>query len=279
MFSITAVVPDLPRIKVIDVGAMKVGEDDAYSRLVAACDCEVVGFEPVAAALERLRAMAEPGRTYLPHVVGDGSRQVFHETSAPMTSSLFEPDPAVFERFQALGEALTVVNRTPVDTVRLDDIPEVAGADYLKLDVQGAELMALGGATETLKGVVAIHTEVEFVPLYRGQPLFADIDAFLRARGFLFHRFTGIAGRTFKPLLLKDPGAAMSQSLWGEAVFVRDFRTFDDLLAPSLLKLAAILHENYGSLDLAVLALSAYDKRAATTLNQDYLGRLTRPTT
>ena len=77
--------------------------------------------------------------------------------------------------------------------------------------------------------------------------------------------------------LLKDPGAAMSQSLWGEAVFVRDFRRFDQLPPPALLKLAAILHENYGSLDLAALALGAHDKLAATAYHDAYVGHLTRP--
>jgi hypothetical protein len=98
-----------------------------------------------------------------------------------------------------------------------------------------------------LKDVLVIQTEVEFVALYKEQPLFSDIDAFLRAIGFQFHRISTV-GRTFKPLIVNnDVNATMSQQLWGDAIHVRDFMTFDQLAPLALLKLATILHENYGS--------------------------------
>jgi len=57
------------------------------------------------------------------------------------------------------------------------------------------------------------------------------------------------AGRTFKPLLVNnDVNTAMSQMLWGDAVYVRDFMAFDRLAPVALLKLACIVHECYGSL-------------------------------
>jgi hypothetical protein len=59
--------------------------------------------------------------------------------------------------------------------------------------------------------------------------------------------------------------------MWGEAVYVRDFRAFDRLPAEALLKIAVILHENYGSTDLAARALSAHDKAAGADLTDRYL--------
>ena len=47
-----------------------------------------------------------------------------------------------------------------------------------------------------------MQTEVEFVPLYKKQPLFAEVDIALRELGFVFHRFGGMAGRTMKPLVV-----------------------------------------------------------------------------
>jgi hypothetical protein len=52
------------------------------------------------------------------------------------------------------------------------------------------------------KGVHVQQTEVEFVPLYTNQPLFAEVDIALRELGFVFHRFGGMAGRTMKPLVV-----------------------------------------------------------------------------
>ena len=191
-----------------------------------------------------------------------------------MTSSLLEPDSALLDKFQKLGNLVQVVKTHRVETRRLDDIAEVAGADYLKVDVQGGEMLVFGGAVELLKSVLVINTEVEFVPLYKQQPLFADIDTFLRAHGFLLHRLS-FTGRTFKPLIWNnDLNSMMSQVLWGDAIYVRDFMRFDQLSAEALLKVAAILHENHGSLDLAAVALAAHDQKTGSQLHARYLQAL-----
>ncbi|MFY7697106.1 MAG: hypothetical protein ACOVQK_12230 [Cyanobium sp.] len=41
--------------------------------------------------------------------------------------------------------------------------------------------MALQNATTVLATASVIQCEVEFVELYKGQPLFADVDSFLRS--------------------------------------------------------------------------------------------------
>ena len=64
----------------------------------------------------------------------------------------------------------------------------------------------------------------------------------------------------------------LSQWLWGDAVYVRDFMQFEALPPTALLKLAAILHEN--SLDLAAVALEAYDRMRGSQLQPRYLQEL-----
>jgi len=156
--------PPLPPLKIIDVGAMSLGEEqDAYSPLKKGFPCEVIGFEPVTAECEKLAAKNVPGHTYLPYFVGDGSVRTFYECNSSMTSSLFEPNTALLEKFQALAELTRVVKTSTVQTQRLDDIPETARSDFLKLGVQGAELLVLSGAESRLKDVLVIHTEIEFV--------------------------------------------------------------------------------------------------------------------
>ena len=250
---------------------------DAYSHLTSAVPCNVIGFEPVASECEKLIALNIPGRTFLPYFVGDGSVRTFYECNYPMTSSLFEPNTALLAKFQRLEELTQVVRTSIVETRRLDDIAATAGVDFLKLDIQGGEMLALQGATEQLKDALVVHTEVEFVPMYKGQPLFADIDTFLRAHGFAFHRIN-LSGRTFKPLIdTKRPNSPLSQKLWGDAVYVRDFMAFDALAPEALLKIAVICHENYGSYDLAAVALEGYDRKLGTGLQAAYLSSLTRP--
>jgi FkbM family methyltransferase len=279
MFPVSALLPPLPRIKIVDVGAMTLGDGtEPYARLLRAAPCDVIGFEPVAAELEKLNQKKQEGQHFLPYIIGDGSARTFYECNFPMTSSLFEPNTALLEKFQNLGELVRVVKTSQVETKRLDDIPEVKGTDFLKVDVQGGEMLVFCGSTDVLKDVLVIHTEVEFVMLYKGQPLFSDIDAFLRGRGFQFHRMS-ITGRTFKPLIRNnDASAVTSQQLWGDAIYVRDFMEFDRLAPLALLKLAVILHENYGSFDLAALALEAHDRQTGSRLQPVYIRRLMTPT-
>ena len=66
----------------------------------------------------------------------------------------------------------------------------------------------------------------------------------------------------------------LSQILWGDAVYVRDFMLFDALSDQALLKIAAIVHATYHSVDLAAVALAAYDRQQRTELQQAYLKTL-----
>lgn len=265
--------PAPPRLKIIDVGAMSLGEDkDPYAELLKSVPCELIGFEPVAEECARLNQTARPGCRYLPHAVGDGTLQTFRQCNFPMTSSLLEPDTALLGMFHQLAEVTQVVKRTAMPTVRLDDVPEARGADYLKLDLQGGELMVLQGAERLLGELLVVHTEVEFLPMYVDQPLFGDIDAHLRARGFVIHKLSSLRGATFKvPGVEVELSSTVNQSMWGEAVYARDFRRLDALAPEALLKLAVIMHDNYGSTDLAARVLAAHDQATGGDLTDAYL--------
>ena len=267
------------RIKAIDVGALDVGGPAPhYAGLTESGLLDVVGFEPVSEACAALNAEAPAGWRFLPYFIGDGGPAEFRLCNYPMTSSLFEPNLPLQSKFMHLAELCQVVERETVVTKRLDDIPEAAGANYLKLDVQGAALLVLEGAGTLLDEVLLIETEVEFVPLYLGQPLFAEIDQALRAKGFLFHRFLGPAGRGFKPLHpTGNPYAPISQLLWSDAVYVRDFTRLDTLRPDQLLKLALMLHELYGSIDLARLCVEEHDRQAGGDRAEAYLARILAP--
>lgn len=275
IFPIAPLLPPIPRLKIVDVGAMSFGEGaEPYARLVQVMPCDLYGFEPVEAEFQKLKATAKPHQHYLPYFIGDGSTRTFYECNHTMTSSLFEPNTELLAKFQNLEELTRVHKTYQVETKRLDDIPEMKGTDYLKLDVQGAELLVLQGAPNMLEDVLVIHTEVEFLPMYKDQPLFGDIDSHLRSKGFSVHKLMPV-GRTFKPLIFRnDINAGLSQALWSEAVYVRDFMSFDRMPAVDLLKIATILHQNYHSVDLAAVALAAYDKQKGTALQPAYLRKL-----
>lgn len=267
-----------PALRILDVGAMDVGENEPWARLVSGGAATLVGFEPNGDECENLNAAGRVNCTYLPFALGDGRTHTLHIGRAPMTSSLFPPDAEVMSRFHSLWELCEPVDEARIETRRLDDIPEARPADFLKLDVQGAELMVLEGGEETLADILAVQAEVGFVPIYRGQPLFADVDAHLRARGFAFNTMVGVGSRPFRPLI-KDgnPNRGFTQVIWSNALYFRDPASFPEMASArpeALLKLAILAHELYGAFDLAAVALQHYGKVHAAGLATAYVRAL-----
>lgn len=265
-----------PTIGVVDVGAMWLGMDLlAYKALLKGGVARVIGFEPVQAECDRLNKLGLKDHTYLPYFIGDGTERTFHLTNNSMTSSLYPPNTALLRKFQQLHEVTTIIKTERVQTRRLDEIPEIASIDYLKVDVQGADLDVLKGAQERLKTTVVVEVETEFVPLYEGQPLFADIDTYLRARGFLLHTINPPQGRAFKPLI--EGGKTerpFRQVLWTDAVYVKDFMRLAELTPDQLLKMAVIVNDVYFSPDLAGSVLHQYDLKTKAGLWPIFMKRL-----
>ena len=135
MFSVAKVFPDLPPLKVVDVGASPIDGDPPYKPLHDAGVAHVVGFEPARDQYQALLAMNLPNATFLPDAVGDGSDGVLNICNAPGMTSMLEPYPAVLKQFQCFDTYSEVVSREPMSTVRLDDVGETEGMDYLKVDV------------------------------------------------------------------------------------------------------------------------------------------------
>jgi FkbM family methyltransferase len=159
----------------------------------------VYGFDPDRAECARLEAIyaeRSPGSvTLVPlALAGQPGRRRLHLTREPACSSLFEPDPALTSTHPSL-DCARLVGTEEIEVVRLDDWAQDAGIgriDYLKLDTQGSELEILQGAERVLAGVRCLQVEVEFNPIYRGQPIFSDVDGYLRARGFVLWRLTNL---------------------------------------------------------------------------------------
>lgn len=263
-------------ITVVDIGAMMLGDEPApYTTLLWRGLAHVTGFEPNAQECAKLNRMGGAASRFHPFFIGDGGPAVFYETNMTMTGSLYRPNRRLLEQFMNLHELTTLVAEHPITTRRLDDIEGLDDVDMLKIDVQGAELTVFQNAPRVLSQAVLIHTEVEFVQLYEGQPLFAQVDEYLRSCGFQLHTFAGFGTRNFKPLMVGDnPNRGLRQVLWADAIYIRDFLRFDELAPGKLLKLAIIAHEIYKSFDLCCRALLFFDKQQGTNLCGAYLSFL-----
>jgi FkbM family methyltransferase len=164
---------DRRHLLVVDVGAQNLAsENHVYTPLRAAgVPHRVIGFEPLAERLEE-RARGEDGEalTLLPYAVGDGAEHTLHVNNDDATSSLLPLNDALNRDFEHLSH-LATVRQERVRTRRLDDVlPPDEPVDFMKLDIQGAELLALRGAERTLARTAVVHCEVEFSPSTSANP-------------------------------------------------------------------------------------------------------------
>lgn len=74
--------------------------------------------------------------------------------------------------------------------------------NILWIDVEGAELLVLRGAADTLKNVELIHIEVSFRPMHIGKPLYWEINEYLIDNGFKLACFVGTS--KLKSFLLRN---------------------------------------------------------------------------
>jgi len=270
---------EAPPIDIVDVGAMALaGSPPAYKPLVDAGVARVVGFEPQEAECAKLAGTARKNHTYLPYFIGDGTERTFYLTNRGDTSSLYEPNRELVDRYFGLGDVMRVVSESRVQTRRLDDVPEIKGADFLKVDVQGAELDVLRGGPRLLAGALVVEVEAEFVQLYKGQPLFAEVDQHIRAAGggFMLHSINGPACRALRPFkITKETSPMLRQVLWMDAIYVPTLERIAALTPERLLKLAMLTHDVYRSADLTAYVLQCHDAQTGKDLWGWYIQRLT----
>ncbi len=274
MWSLLDYFPEDFQINILDIGA-SFSEEPPYQSLVDAGRARIIGFEPNAEECERLNLeYGEPHR-FFPHFVGDGKPGTFHETNWMLTGSLYEPNSSLLEKFQNLAELVTPVATHAVTTTKVDDIADIGDVDFFKIDIQGGELAVFQNAVQALAGTLVIQTEVEFLELYKGQPMFADVDMFLREIGFQFHTFNGFGGRAFKPLVLNnDVNQGLRQMLWSDAIYVKDWMDLSDLDVTKLQKYAVIAHDLLHSYDLAHFVLQVLDQKTDSVFAPKYLNQL-----
>jgi FkbM family methyltransferase len=259
---------------VLEIGARPVGDVEPFHALLdlfPASRMSALEIDP--ALCDELNRSAPRGQRYYSCALGRTEEaRTLYETVHPMCASLYEPDERYDRAYHDLDvmrlKSTSEVRTTALDTFVRDN--RIGPVDFIKMDIQGAELDVLQGGAATLHGVLAIVCEVEFVPVYKDQPLYGDIDAHLRRHGFMLHKFLSISGRVMKPLTLGSSGRAPVQMMWADALFTRDLLDLSGLDGDALLKLAVLL-DLYGSFDAVHYLLTRYDDLRAARLAPEYL--------
>lgn len=168
-----------PQPVVVDGGANK-GHVTA-ALLEALPGARLVAFEPLPRLARKLakRFADEPRICVIAAALGEAPATLpLGVMNRPTLSSLLAPTGI---RDKYADETLDVTETVQVPVVRLD--ATLPRADIIKLDVQGFELAALRGASGLLDGVAAVVAETARYPLYEGQPLLPELEAYLAGFG------------------------------------------------------------------------------------------------
>jgi FkbM family methyltransferase len=195
----------------------------------------VLGFEPDRREYDRLvehaRTASTPGEYFNVALHNQRGSVPLYIARDRGLSSVFEPDRAFLDTFPEAGRFDTDdVQHVEVDTLdnqlrerRIDDI------DFIKADTQGSELFVLQGAAHALASSgVGVEVEVEFTPIYKGQPLFADVDTYMRGLGYLLF--------DLKPCYWKraagwKAGGSYGQIVWADALYLKSIPALKEMLA------------------------------------------------
>jgi FkbM family methyltransferase len=127
----------------------------------------------------------------------------FHVLANGQSSSLLAPLRHL-DVYPRIGKVAEIeVPTTTVDELVSRDAYRGMAFNFINLDIQGAELLALMGAKATLPAIDIINAEINFDELYEGAPHVRDLDGFLWDQGFL------------------RVDTVSAHATWGDAIYVK----------------------------------------------------------
>jgi len=210
---------------IIEIGALKLNKknESFYELLDYFPSSKIIGFEIEKEVCEKMNSESLKGIKYYPYALGKANeKRKLYITQHPMCCSLYKPNEELIKLYNNF-EVAYLREETEINTISLDhfiDKNNIGNIDFIKIDVQGAELDIFQGASKTLQNVLKVVCEVEFIPLYENQPLFGDICNYLIKYNLMFNKFLGLAGRALKPISFNNNPNLPSQHIWTDAVFI-----------------------------------------------------------
>lgn len=176
---------NVPKV-IFDIGANRGDTAIKYSNLFPTA--KVYAFEPFAETFIKLKDNVKdyPNINIYNFAIAEKiGETIFYSNKNEDTNSILSSSKIGLssdEQVKTIGQA--IVNTETIDSFCLNH--KIEKIEILKMDIQGAELLALTGAINLLeeKKIGLIYTETYFRRQYNNQPLFHEISKFLGDYGY-----------------------------------------------------------------------------------------------
>lgn len=246
---------DSKKINFIDVGC----RGNAAGELKYLCrHINLIGFDADSSEIERLSkdekkiSQFNSLRFYHYCLDSEAGEKTLYITKEGGTSSFYKLNSWCEDYYSV--EQCEIVEEVSLQTERLDTVVNKEGmnsVDGIKVDTQGSELNILKGGEQILRDLLLIETEVGFWEIYKNQPLFADVDAFLRKNDFNLLYLNRVfakgkmGGERVKYMYSKG------SLLFGDALYAKKIEATEKMSVDKVIKFIVILC-NYGHYDYAM---------------------------
>lgn len=187
---------------VLHVGAHECEELDTYQKLFGIPPRHMVWIDALQDKVELARARGIPNVYYAVVSDKDGDTVSFKRTNNDQSSSILDFGTHSHNHPSVVVTGVTQHTTTTIDTF-MKQFPDSKLYDFWNFDIQGAELLAIKGAEESIKHVKAMYLEVNIEEVYKGCALLGELDTYLAARGF------------------ERVITYMTHAGWGDALYVR----------------------------------------------------------
>jgi FkbM family methyltransferase len=255
--------------------------------------CHIFCFEPDQKECYQLNAEAPSHVKYIPCAVGGRSGSaVLYEAKLGASTGLYRTNMDYFGRLLNRDNAIVVAEHS-VRVWTLEDVIaeyEIPAPNFIKIDVEGAEVDVLRGAARHLEAstLLGILSEIRFQSEINGSPTFSALDILLQNCGLrlydlqFYHQsrrglpYPGIYDYRLTTGERFFAYTTRGQIQDGDALYFRDLlvdankSARDELSARALLKLCAIL-EIYSFNDCAAEIIEAFRDKLSPIVDCDTL--------
>lgn len=171
--------------KIFDVGANS--GQFAMSIRKFGFDGEIISFEPLSSAFNKLKANAENDKKWQQNNFALGNENgpgIINISSNSYSSSINE----IHDTHKNAAPDSIYVGNEKIEIKKLDDIFKNYYTEndriFLKVDTQGYEKNVVDGAKNSLQKILLLQLEMSIIPLYKDEMLLPDMIKYLKEKNF-----------------------------------------------------------------------------------------------